>query len=330
MKSVFKSEVFTEKIITKKLAPGLRTRELSEKNVVLDYTSVKSNTKEILLDGIKINIRKERIDPPFIVEVEHDFPFLKIHFEIKGSSKYSPKNDKSVAVNIPGGHYNFFYLPKVKGVLRYDTSIRNTLEIVFTKAYLKRVFGDSLKKISAGFGDALEKDIPFLMWEQSRPIPSQLYSIIQEIINCKFKEGIKKAYLESKITEILTIFFDCLKEKRESPISGKKISKEDYSKIIIAEDILRKNLKDPPTISELSIITGINQFKLKQNFKLVFEKPIFSYLTQLRMENAKRLITEKEYTIAEASYEVGYKNPQHFTAAFKRKYNYLPSALKTY
>ncbi|WP_103192391.1 helix-turn-helix domain-containing protein [Formosa algae] len=40
-------------------------------------------------------------------------------------------------------------------------------------------------------------------------------------------------------------------------------------------------------------------------------------------------MSEQGYTIAETAYEIGYKNPQHFTAAFKKKYNYLPSKLKT-
>ncbi|SIS85952.1 AraC-type DNA-binding protein [Zobellia uliginosa] len=98
---------------------------------------------------------------------------------------------------------------------------------------------------------------------------------------------------------------------------------------LYAESVLKKNLQNPPTILELSVITGINQFKLKQNFKWVFGKPIFTYVTELRMEEAKKLTRDEGCTISETAYRVGYKNPQHFTAAFKRKYNYLPSRLKT-
>ena len=108
-----------------------------------------------------------------------------------------------------------------------------------------------------------------------------------------------------------------------------RLPQEDYSKILYAESVLKKNLQNPPTILELSVITGINQFKLKQNFKCVFGKPIFTYVTELRMEEAKKLIRDEGCTISETAYRVGYKNPQHFTAAFKRKYNYLPSRLKT-
>lgn len=326
MKSTFHSNHFTEKKIVRRYSLGYRTQQLLEEDSEYSNPDIKLNLKEIQMDGIHISIRNEKIRPPFIMEVEHDFPFLKMHFEIEGSSSYTPKNDKSLAVNIPNGHYNFFFLPKVKGTLTYNTTIRRTLEINFTKTYLKRVFGQSFTEASSTYGEALKNDVPFLMWEQSRPITPRLHIIIQEIIDCKFDSSIKKIYLESKITEILTILFNELKNKKTLE---KNLVEEDYQKILEAGSIIGKNLKNPPTIPELSIISGINQFKLKQHFKLVFRKPIFTYITDLRMEKAKQLIVEKGYTVTEASYEIGYKNPQHFTAAFKRKYNYLPSRLKS-
>lgn len=325
MKSIFKSDYFTEKKIERSYSYDHCKKELIENIIDYETSGIKLKLKEIQLDGIHICIRHEEIVPPFVMEVEHDFPFLKMHFEIEGSSTYTPEKDKGLVVDIPNGHYNFLFLPKVKGTLEYTSKVRNTLEINFTKMYLKRVFGQSFMEASSTFGEAIEKDVPFLMWEKSKPITPRMHTIIGEIIDCKFEGSIKKIYLESKVTEILTIFFNELKNKETLE---EKLFEEDYLKIIEAGSIIRNNLKNPPTISELSKITGVNQFKLKHNFKIVFKKPIFSYLTDLRMEKAKQLIVDKFYTVAETAYEVGYKNPQHFTAAFKRKHNYLPSRLK--
>jgi len=325
MKSTFQSEHFTEREIVKTYANGFRTQKLIEEHMEYKNSDVELDLKEIFLNGLHINIRHEKIKPPFVMQVEHDFPFLKMHFEIKGSSQYIPNNDQSLPVSIPSGHYNFFFLPKVKGTLTYNRPIRKTLEINFTKGYLKRVFGHSFMEASSTFGEALKNDEPFLMWEQSKPITPRLHMIIQEIMDCTFDGPIKKIYMESKVMEILTILFNDLKHKKDFE---KTLVDEDYTKILEAGSMLRNNLRNPPTIPELSIITGINQFKLKQHFKLVFRKPIFTFITDLRMERAKQLIVDKGYTITETAYEVGYKNPQHFTAAFKRKYNYLPSSLK--
>ncbi len=326
MKSVLKSTSFAKKTIVREFPKGFKNSALREEIVVSNSSLVKGEAREIYLDGVNISIRNAKVAPPLIIDVEHDFPFLKIHFEIEGSSIYTPKNKDSVVVNIPNGHYNFFFLPKVKGSLQYDSTVRKTLEIVFTKDYLIRVFGKYFKEVSSDFGNALEKNIPFIMWKHSKLITTQLHNIIDSIIKCNYEEGIKKAYLESKITEILTIFFDNLKNKKS--VTEITLQPKEHSKIVYAETILHKNIQKPPTISELAIITGINQFKLKQNFKIAFGMPIFAYITKLRMEKAKALIEEKGYTIAETSYAVGYKNPQHFTTAFKKFYNCLPSSFK--
>lgn len=327
MKSIFQSDQYTEKRIVKKYNNGRHQGKLVEENMHYENSSININVKEIMLDGVCIYIRNERLSPPFVINVEHDFPFMKMHFEIEGSSKYRPQNVNSPAVDIPSGHYNFFFLPKVKGSLTYDCSKRKTVEINFNKRFLKRVFGSSLMDASADYGLALKNNTPFLMWEQSKPITPHLLIIIQEIINCTFEGSIKKIYLESKVIEILTILFNDIKNRK--PIDN-EIAQDEYLKIIEAESILRKNLKNPPTIPELSILTGLNQHKLKYNFKQVYRKPIFTYVTDLRMEKAIQLIAKQGYTISEAAYEIGYKNPQHFTAAFKRKYNYLPSRLKVH
>lgn len=327
MKSIFRSEHFTEKKIVKRYPHDRHYQNLTEEVIHYENSVIKMAVKEIMLDGIHIYIRNEQLSPPFVMEVEHDFPFMKMHFEMEGSSKYTPKNDQSIPVDIPSGHYNFFFLPKVKGALTYDRPVRKTLEINFTKRFLKRIFGNSLKDASTTYGEALNNNTPFIMWKKSKPITPHLHIIIQEIINCKFEGSIKKTYLESKVIEIITILFN---EIKNSTSKERNIANGDYIKIMKGESILRSNLKNPPTIPELSILTGINQCKLKHLFKQVYGRPIFTYVTELRMEKAKELIADKGFTVTEAAYEIGYKNAQHFTAAFKRKNNYLPSRLKTH
>ena len=186
MKSILQSNHFTEKRIVKKYRGERQNKNLIEENTHYENDSMNIDVKEIMLDGIHLYIRNEQISTPFVMDVEHDFPFMKMHFEMEGSSKYKPKNNKSLAVDIPSGHYNFFFLPKVKGTLTYDNPIRKTLEINFNKRFLKRVFGHSLMDASTTYGEALKNNLPFLMWNKSKPIPPNLLIIIQEIINCNF------------------------------------------------------------------------------------------------------------------------------------------------
>ena len=50
--------------------------------------------------------------------------------------------------------------------------------------------------------------------------------------------------------------------------------------------------------------------------------------TYLKMEYAMRLIREDQKLVTEAARILGYKNPHHFSAAFKKKFGLCPSAVK--
>lgn len=75
---------------------------------------------------------------------------------------------------------------------------------------------------------------------------------------------------------------------------------------------------------ELAHKCGLNDFKLKSGFKQLYGNTVFGYLGNLRMEVALRLLKEQK-SVRLVAEEIGYKNPQHFTAAFKKKYGVLPS-----
>ena len=108
-----------------------------------------------------------------------------------------------------------------------------------------------------------------------------------------------------------------------------KTLKLDYLSLVRVEAHIRKNLITPLKISDLSEVAGFNTTKLKRDFKKLYGTSIFKYITALRMELAKNLITQDAVSIAQAAFEVGYANPQHFTTAFKRNMGYLPSELKS-
>ena len=87
-------------------------------------------------------------------------------------------------------------------------------------------------------------------------------------------------------------------------------------------------MQSPCSLIELVELSGLNDFKLKRGFKELFGTTVFGYLFDLRIERAQEMLREGKQSIAEISFHIGYKNPQHFTAAFKRKFGYLPSEIK--
>ncbi len=92
-----------------------------------------------------------------------------------------------------------------------------------------------------------------------------------------------------------------------------------------AVDILRHEWNDPPNISTLARRVGVNESYLKEWFRQQTGMTIGEYIREQRMKKALEMIETSRYSILKTSLFVGYSNPSHFSAAFKKFYGHLPS-----
>lgn len=92
-----------------------------------------------------------------------------------------------------------------------------------------------------------------------------------------------------------------------------------------AVDILRTEWAAPPTISALARRVGINECYLKMEFRRCTGFSIGGFVRKMRMEKALELIESGTCNILQTACSVGYSNPSHFSAAFKRYYGHSPS-----
>jgi AraC-like DNA-binding protein len=87
---------------------------------------------------------------------------------------------------------------------------------------------------------------------------------------------------------------------------------------------LLANANNPPCLTELAKIAGINEFKLKHGFKEVFKNTVFGYLSDYKLMRAKELLADNSKNIKNISDELGYSSVQHFSNAFSKKFGISP------
>ena len=328
MKTMMKSDIFKKDLVVVNDPIRFNKEDLIEKKINYNYNGIKGIITDIMLDGVHLVSRDITVEnESYSIEVEHDFSFVKLHIEMEGDNEYCPENKSERGIYIPQGHYNLFYLPKIKGVLNYRTKRRRTLEITFTAAYLEQLFYPNLKSTIPLLAEAITNQTSYAMWDTSKSISPKLNVLIEDILQCSYSGAIKKAFLESKVVEILSYLFTIINEEENTQLSV-ELSACDYVKILAVENILRTQFKEKHTLASIASQVGLNNFKIKKYFKMVFNTTVFNYLTQVRMEYAKQLILEKDFPICVVSEELGYKNQHHFTVAFKKTFGYLPSKLK--
>jgi len=151
-------------------------------------------------------------------------------------------------------------------------------------------------------------------------MPPVMQNVIAKIFNTTYSGTFRKMFLQSQITELLSHFFAYLSQE-----TNQKINTAEKEKLFKAKDIITNNISSPPSLNELSKMIGLNNNKLKKNFKELFGVPVFKYLQNERLEKAFTLLKRSEFSTQEVAWNVGYESVSSFSNAFLKKYNIRPS-----
>ena len=152
---------------------------------------------------------------------------------------------------------------------------------------------------------------------------ADMLTAVDKILNTSYKGVSRMMFLRSQVIELLAHFFASLSNAEKTTINS-----SDREKLFQAKEILNQNIDAPPTLNELSKLIGLNNYKLKKNFKELFGVPVFKYLQQERLNKAHEILQTKNMSIQEAAWFVGYESLSSFSNAFHKKFGYRPSQLK--
>ncbi len=292
---------------------------LSESKVI-DLKGVKGSSLLHELNGCTILETQYNLQTSFNSVSNHDKGLVKIHFQLLGSCAHEIAKTPRV---IEQGYFNMFRMPKTETGLNYQGSICHSLEVLFHEKFLKTVVGNLNSRLTDFLKLKSNKE-PISFWENNQPLDEKSCNLINEIKTCTLDGVLKKSFLETKVIELIELLFIKKPKCISLGVIPARPPQIEDTVIHKVHTYLHKNLNKNITIPQLAQFAGINTSKLKQDYKQVYGKTIFKHLTAMRMTEAHDLLKAKELTIAHISQTVGYKNPQHFTVAFKKFYGYLP------
>lgn len=91
-------------------------------------------------------------------------------------------------------------------------------------------------------------------------------------------------------------------------------------------EFMNRNYMYEFTMEELAHYTGRSLATFKRDFKKISELTPEKWLIRKRLEVAYSLMKEGGRKVADVYAEVGFKNPSHFSTAFKKQYGIPPTA----
>lgn len=196
------------------------------------------------------------------------------------------------------------------------------LQIQIHYDYISNLIHPESNKENADILESMIRNHYIFLHKQTPPsMTVEMHIILKEILSYSKKGILQKLFVEAKMIKLLLLIFEQFNEKNtvekipEIPSMIKKFIDENYHRNIKAE--------------ELGKLIGINQNKIRKEFKAQYHLTVSDYMAELRMLKAKKLIIDKEMMIKEIAIECGYEYVQNFTRAFKKKFGISPEKLRT-
>lgn len=195
----------------------------------------------------------------------------------------------------------------------------NYLRVFISKSFYTNLLSNEPWSRNDTFYTEVQKNRYVRFGSDVLPMNFAIAEIFSEIMENNYSGSMGQYFLQTKLKELfLTIHFN---KSTQTVIHF--VPALDLEKLQNAKAYLGTHYQNPPTIKQLSRIVSLNELKLKQGFKQVFETTVHAYTTELRMQHAKKMLNGN-FPINEIAAAVGYKSSSYFISAYKKIYGITP------
>ena len=198
------------------------------------------------------------------------------------------------------------------------------IDLSVTYSWLMQEFSEFDSQIQSFIKELNEKQYPTMFLESSSPSE---YRVIADIYNAGASDLKSHLHIKAEALLLVAEFFRKISARSPREILENKTLY--YDKIIMAEKILEEHLQGIfPGVDTIAKRVALSESTLKRYFKTVFNKSLYEYYLEIKMEHAKRLMLEKPITVNEVAAILNYEKVSSFIETFKKHHGYSPGHLK--
>ncbi len=150
-------------------------------------------------------------------------------------------------------------------------------------------------------------------------LPSQMY-LAKQIVQVM----VRHSGTSDATYQLQHLMYGMLASHWGQPVAMDAMLSHEIAKVV---DTLRANkYKDNFSLAEMAAISRMPMETFRKRFVSEVGMPPLSYVLHCKMERAKELLREQDYTVRQAGAEVGMQDPYHFSKQFKNIVGISPSA----
>ncbi len=249
---------------------------------------------------------------------------IQMMFSLNGQSAFNDRFDPFLLS--PVSHcINFFNHYECRNLLD-ENARQNDITFRLKKNFYADLLTNHLSSSEDRLPEMILHQKEFNTINQHLPVDAGILGILKNIMECPFTGDMKLAFIREHIRALLTLqlfhFNPIVSGKKIR--QDKKINKRDEDILQEVKKYLDQHFLNPASLDSLSKHFGINEFKLKHGFKVLFDTSPMRYLQYKRLEYSLFLLRETDKTIKKIADEIGYTHAANFTTAFTKTFGNSP------
>ena len=285
----------------------------------------KGSYAEFFFEGFHIGYGDLAFHQPTKVYIESEMNTVEMHFLLCGET-ITKNQETGEVIEFGNNQHNIYSFNGFKGDSECCNKTRmQVFEVNLLPSFFEKYLPDHIAAFE-NFRKRLYKSKQSQLYDHNLQITPQMHLIIREILKSQRQGAYKKMFIEAKVIELLMLQLEQISANACDTFCNLK--KVDVEKMYAVKEIILKNIVTPISLIDLAQQVGTNEFTLKKGFKEVFGTTVFGFWNDLKMQESKTLLFEQKLSVSEVSARIGYKNPQHFSTAFKKYFGISPSQLR--
>lgn len=252
-----------------------------------------------------------------------DQSLIQFYFAVEGGAEFF-FNRGNYKLQLETEKCLLFYNPLMALPLNIEVMPKSKLVFLYiTVENLHRLFVAESDEI-----EFLNKENIDKKFYTNRNLSPMQMLTVNQFFATNVKGPARSVFMRAKAYEILALFFN-KEEGKDTDQCPFLNDEENVERIRKAKRILVDGMTDPPTVKELALEVGLNEYKLKEGFKNIYGKTVFQFLNDFRLDTARHLLDSGRYKVNDTAFQIGYTNPSHFIAAFRKKFGMTPKKYLT-
>ncbi len=155
------------------------------------------------------------------------------------------------------------------------------------------------------------------------PVNPSLMVCFDQLLHHKLQPPFQAIFERAKLMEIFSLLLEtAFGQKMDAcPVM---LSPAIENKIRQVRKHIMEHIDTTPDPDHLAMVFELPRSTLKEGYKYMFGKTIHQFHADHKLESAMQMLESGEMLVKEIAFKIGYQNPSHFIAAFKKKYGYTP------